>query len=231
MSYANAECIATLKLSEMFEWFWNLAEQWIEEPNVRRKGMSGVIRTTLYGEVVYVKKQLNHLHYSAQYPLGRPTALREADAIAAVRSLGISAPEIIYCESRRFDGEHHTVLVTKALEGYLALEDFTAQAQNQDELDHYKLIRAVALTLATLHSNRWQHSALYAKHIFVRKQGIGYKIALIDLEKARRRLTFQQASLHDIDQFSRHQSCWNQMHWQQFMDEYQKALSAARRGR
>jgi tRNA A-37 threonylcarbamoyl transferase component Bud32 len=215
----------------MFDRFWNLAERWIEEPNVRRKGSSGVIRTTLNREVVYVKKQLNHLHYSPQYPMGRPTALREADAIAAVRGLGINVPEIIYCDSRRVDGEHHTILVTKALQGYLPLEDFVAQADNHDELDNYKLIRAVASTLATLHSNRWQHSALYAKHIFVRKQGIGYKIALIDLEKTRRRLTFQQASLHDIDQFSRHQTCWGQMHWQQFLDEYQKALSAARRNR
>ena len=176
MSYANAEPLAAVKLPEMFEWFWDHAENWIEEPNVRRKGMSGVIRTTLNREVVYVKKQLNHLHYSLRYPLGRPTALREADAVAAVRRLGINAPEIIYCDSRRVNGEHHTILVTTALEGYLALEDFAARAQNQDELDHYKLIR--------------------------------------------------QASLHDIDQFSRHQTCWDQMHWQQFLDEYQKALSA-----
>jgi tRNA A-37 threonylcarbamoyl transferase component Bud32 len=215
----------------MFEWFWNLAEQWTEEPNIRRKGMSGVIRTTLYGQIVYVKKQRNHMHYSTKYPLGRPTALREADAIATVRSLGINVPEIIYCETRRFDGEHHTILVTKALEGYLALEDFAAQEKNQDELDRYQLVRAVASTLATLHRNRWQHSALYAKHIFVRKQGTGFEVALIDLEKARRRLTFQQASLHDIDQLSRHQTCWDQMYWQQFLDEYQKALSAATSGR
>ena len=112
MSYANAEPLATVKLPEMFERFWDHAENWIEEPNVRRKGMSGVIRTTLNREVVYVKKQLNHLHYSLRYPLGRPTALREADAIAAVRGLGINVPEIVYCDSRRVNGEHHTILVT-----------------------------------------------------------------------------------------------------------------------
>ena len=231
MSYASAEVLETVKLPGMFEQFWNLPEQWIEEPNARRKGVSGVVRTTLNQEVVYVKKQLNHLHYSLPYPMGRPTALREADAIATVRALGINAPEIIHCESRRIDGNYHTILVTKALESFLALDDFAAQVKNQDELDNYKLIRAVALTLAILHSNRWQHSALYAKHILVRKQAGDYKVALIDLEKMRRRLTFQQASLHDIDQFSRHQTCWHQMRWQQFLDEYQRALAAARRGR
>jgi len=224
MSYANADNLATVKRPEMFEQFWNLAESWVEEPNARRRGGSGVTRATLGQDVLYVKKQVNHLHYSVPYPMGRPTALREAEAIAAARALGINVPEIIYCNSRRVNGEHHTVLVTRALDGYLSLDDFAAQTQYQDELDHYQLIRAVASTLATLHRNRWQHGALYTKHIFVRKQGRGYKVALIDLEKMRRRLTFQQASLHDIDQFSRHQACWDRVHWQQFLDEYQKAL-------
>ncbi len=212
----------------MFERFWNVAENWVEESNSRRKGSSGVIRITLDGDLLYVKKQVNHLHYSLPYPMGRPTALREAEAIAAVRGLGINVPEIIYCDSRRVGGEHHTLLVTRALEGFLSLDDFDAQAQNHDELDNYKLIRAVASTLAVLHRNRWQHSTLYAKHIFARKQGSNYKVALIDLEKMKRRLTFQQASLHDIGQFSRHQTCWDRVHWQQFLDEYQKALSLAR---
>lgn len=228
MSYANAELLATVNLQGIFERFWNLAESWVEEPNSRRKGSSGVIRTSIDGNHLYVKKQINHLHYSIPYPMGRPTALREAEAIAAVGGLGINVPEVIYCDSRRVDGEHHALLVTKALDGYLSLDDFGAQSPGADELENYKLIRAVASTLAVLHRNRWQHSALYAKHIFVRKQGSDYKVALIDLEKMRRRLTFQQASLHDINQFSRHQTCWEQMHWQQFLDEYQKALSLAR---
>jgi tRNA A-37 threonylcarbamoyl transferase component Bud32 len=228
MSYANAEILPAVKLSDMFERFWNVAENWVDEPNSRRRGSSGVIRATFDGDVLYIKKQVNHLHYSVPYPLGRPTALREAEAIAAAREIGINVPEIIYCDSRRIDGEHHTILVTKALQGFLSLDDFVAQAQNHDELDNYKLIRDVASTLAILHRNRWQHGALYAKHIFVRKQGRHYKIALIDLEKMRRRLTFQQASLHDIDQLSRHQACWDRVHWQQFLDEYQKALSVSR---
>jgi len=228
MSYANAEILAAGKLPEIFERFWNIAESWVEEPNSRRRGSSGVNLTTFNGGSIYVKKQVNHLHYSIPYPMGRPTVLREAEAIAAVRELGINVPEIIYCESRRVDGAHHTLLVTRALDGYLSLADFDAQSPNVDELDNYKLIRAVASTLAILHRNRWQHSALHAKHILVRRYRSDYKVALIDLEKMRRRLTFQQASLHDINHFSRHQSCWDRVHWHQFLDEYQKALFVAR---
>jgi len=69
MSYASAEVFEAVKLPGMFEQFWNLAEQWIEEPNARRKGRSGVIRATFCGEAVYVKKQFNHLHFSPQHPI------------------------------------------------------------------------------------------------------------------------------------------------------------------
>lgn len=40
----------------------------------------------------------------------------------------------------------------------------------------------------------WQHGCLYPKHIFVRVEGEAIEVALIDLEKSRRRLTVNKAS-------------------------------------
>ena len=63
---------------ERFDRWWNTAGDWVEAPNVRRGGESGVQRLQLPdGTLAYVKRQVGHLYRSLRHPLGRPTALRE----------------------------------------------------------------------------------------------------------------------------------------------------------
>ncbi|MDT8440157.1 MAG: lipopolysaccharide kinase InaA family protein [Desulfuromonadales bacterium] len=225
MSCVNAERLQDLAHEEAFERFWTHAENWVEKPNSRRGGISGVIRTNCNGETVYIKKQVNHLHYSIRHPFGRPTALREHEALEAVKRLGLTVPDVIFCDSQRVGGDYRTILVTRDLHGYLPLEEFLLQATPAPQ-EMVAVIRAVAQTLAILHRNRWQHGALYPKHIFISRQGDGYGAALIDLEKMRRRLTIKRAGQRDLAQLSRHQRCWNQAEWSQLLAVYQNTLVA-----
>jgi len=228
MSYANVDIDLGLRVAtgDLFEKFWNLPENWVEPPNRARKGQSGVIRTTFNGEDVYVKKQIGHLHHSLRHPLGRPTALRELEAFAILNKLDIDTPTPLFCESRQIAGLDMTILVTRALDGYLPLSALAAQ-QLMTAAESEELILAVAKTLARLHRQRWQHSALYPTHIFVRRRAAGYRIALLDLEKLRRRLTVSQASRHDMQQFLRRKRCWDEAGIDLLLNRYQRELAAA----
>jgi hypothetical protein len=68
---------------------------------------------------------------------------------------------------------------------------------------------------------------MYIKHIFVRISGEGQaraaEVALLDLEKCRRRLTSKQAAVHDMLQLRRHSS-WDQADWQYLIGHYQQAM-------
>lgn len=75
----------------------------------------------------------------------------------------------------------------------------------------------------------WQHGCLYPKHIFVRVEGEAIEVALIDLEKSRRRLTVNKASQHDLKQLKR-RSSWTGAQWQAFIYGYQTAFGSAIKG-
>ena len=224
MCYAELEGDLKLDSDRLFDLFWNARENWTEEPNVRRNGTSGVTRAVFNEEIVYIKKQTNHLHRNLRHPFGRPTALREAEALGIARKLGITVPDTLFCATRRAAGVRQTVLVTRGLYDFQSLDDFTAQTLVNSQ-EQEQIIRTAAQPLAKLHRNRWQHSALYAKHIMLARKGDGFEIALIDLEKMHRRLTSRQASRHDLDQLSRHQNCWDQTRWGQFLEEYRVAFT------
>lgn len=69
----------------------------MEEPNVRRGGESGVQRiSSNNGELLYAKRQTGHIYRSWLYPLGRPTVLREQDALLALSRLDVRVPELIF---------------------------------------------------------------------------------------------------------------------------------------
>ena len=67
--------------------WWSVTGEWVEEPNNRRGGFSGVPRVVLpqSGECYYVKRQRNHLFRSVRYPTGRPKLLREWQSMPSIR--------------------------------------------------------------------------------------------------------------------------------------------------
>ena len=83
---------------DRFDYYWNQRGEWVEEPNVRRGGESGVQRVVgRDGQLLYAKRQTGHIYRSWLHPFGRPTVLRELDALTGVSRLGVRVPQIVFC--------------------------------------------------------------------------------------------------------------------------------------
>ncbi|MCD5993375.1 InaA protein [Pseudomonas sp. CDFA 602] len=220
-----------------FGHFWSERGEWVEEPNVRRGGESGVQRViTGDGATLYSKRQTGHTYRSWLHPFGRPTVLRERDALEGLRKLGVGVPEIVYCGAER-DQQHgwRALLVTVALDGFEEIDHWIAGGARarHGELLYEQALNEVGTTLARMHLGRWQHSCLYSKHIFVRVSGEGAQaraeVALLDLEKGRRRLTAYSAAQHDMKQLKRHSS-FSAADWQKLVYFYQAAFGSSIKG-
>jgi tRNA A-37 threonylcarbamoyl transferase component Bud32 len=219
-----------------FQRWWDTQGEWIEEPNRRRDGESGVQRIRLRDAQqppLYCKRQIGHLYRSLLHPFGRPTALRERHALQAMRDLGVGVPELIYCGTRQQAGRWQALLVTKALDGFVSLEDWYGEempAYYGDTLQG-RMLEAVGSTLGRIHQARWQHGCCYPKHIFLKVHGEGsaawVEVALLDLEKSRRRLRRSAAARHDLRQLKRHRQTMPEQDWQRLLAAH-AAFSRAR---
>jgi hypothetical protein len=228
MTVASSNVSHSLSSASLDHW-WHIQGEWVEQPNERRGGYSGVQRIIQHGQLLYAKKQTGHIYRSLFHPWGRPTVLRERDALLAALKAGVTVPEIVYCAAERGSEGWRAMLVTKALDGFQPLDEwYASHAREQcDATLQQQLLQQIAQCLANLHRARQQHGCMYAKHIFVRIQTTGTtascEIALLDLEKSRRRLTSKQAALHDMLQLRRH-SPWDQSEWQSLISHYQQAM-------
>lgn len=207
-------------LPQSFEAWWSVPGNWVEEPNQRRGGWSGMLRATLGGRLYYVKKQCNHLHRSLASPRGEPTTEREYRNILRLESLGIRVPHPVFRGSGRTADGYAGILVTEALEGFVSLDTLEADAV----ADRRLLAEKVGAVIGILHRAQLQHSCLYDKHIMVRGQGAQVEVALIDLEKLRRPMLPWRAAAHDLDQLSRHQSLWDDGDWRALLAAHALAL-------
>ncbi|WP_249583532.1 lipopolysaccharide kinase InaA family protein [Pseudomonas viridiflava] len=219
-----------------FSHFWSQSGEWVEEPNVRRGGESGVQRLiTDDGQTLYSKRQTGHIYRSWLHPFGRPTVLRERDALEGLNRLGVSVPQIVFCGAERTENEWRALLVTEALEGFEEFEKWLAAGGREQygELLYEQMLSEIGKTLARMHLGRWQHSCLYIKHIFVRVTGEGdqarAEVALLDLEKGRRRWTAYGAAQHDMKQLRRHSS-FSAADWQKLVYFYQAAFGSSIKG-
>lgn len=218
---------SAISASVEFNHWWNAAGDWVEEPNERRGGTSGVKRARAAdGAMIYVKLQTGHLYRSLSHPLGRPTVLREADALRALQALGVTVPSLVFCGARREQQQWRAVLATRALEGYLNLADWYGSAP--DAQQRAALTRELARALARMHRGRWQHGCLYAKHIFVRNSAVQGEVdvALLDLEKARRRPLPYLAARRDLAQLDRHRGSMPDADWRELVQWHQRLLRA-----
>ncbi|MFD1259551.1 lipopolysaccharide kinase InaA family protein [Entomomonas asaccharolytica] len=212
-----------------FAYWWNIQGEWVEEPNVRRGGESGVLRTTdANGHTLYIKHQEGHIYRSICHPLGQATILREYKAYCAFAKAQVKTPKVIYCGSL----DKKAILVTESLDGFIDLDSWLTLCRQQNTSAEiiYKVLEATAKMLARMHHNRLQHNCTYAKHIFVKVSEQANlpvaEVALLDLEKSRRRLTTKAAALHDIPQIKRH-SLLNAEEWRYFVNCYEKAFGCS----
>ncbi len=233
------QCAAETEVApqDRFDYFWNQRGEWVEEPNVRRGGESGVQRLMGGdGQLLYVKRQTGHIHRSLQHPLGRPTVMREHAALIGVTALGVRVPEIVFCGAQR-DPVHkwRALLVTKSLDGFEEIDRWYAAGgrERHGEAINERVLKDLAENLARMHKGRWQHGCLYDKHVFVRVTGEGetakVEVALIDLEKSRQRLTANRAAVHDLKQLRRHSS-FREAEWKKLVYFYETAFGSAIKG-
>ncbi len=233
------ECASELDAAptDRFEYFWNKQGEWVEEPNQRRGGQSGVQRIlSSSGRLLYAKRQIGHIYRTWLHPFGRPTVLRERDAMQGLRLLDVEVPELVFCGAQR--GPEHqwqALLVTAALDGFVEIDNWYAAGERERHGEglHDRLLQAVATTLVRMHKGRWQHGCLYAKHVFVRVDGEGeqaqVRVALLDFEKCRQRLSSQRAAAHDLKQLRRHSS-WNDADWQKLYYFYKTVFGSPIKG-
>lgn len=218
-----------------FQRWWEAQGEWVEEPNQRRDGESGVKRLRLADPqrpLLYCKRQTGHLYRSLAHPFGRPTALREYQALRALERLGIRVPRVVYCAAQRPAGQWQALLVTEELSGFVSLEQWYQEARHlRDAAVQARLLQRLGEMLARLHRAGWQHGCLYPKHIFLRVDGEGadaeVEVALLDLEKCRRRLWPRQASRRDMDQLRRRAPAISTADWAVLQAHYQAALLGA----
>ena len=228
---------ASMSFPDNFEHFWSQQGEWVEEPNVRRGGESGVQRINgMDGELLYAKRQTGHIYRDWLHPFGRPTVLREQDALLALTRLGVRVPQLVFCGAQR-DPVHkwRALLVTKSLDGFGEIEHWYAGGgrERHGEAVHDQILLALAENLARMHKGRWQHGCIYIKHVFVRVTGEGeaakVEVALLDFEKCRQRLTARQAASHDLKQLRRHSS-FSDADWKKLVYFYEAAFGSAIKG-
>lgn len=227
----------SVAIEDCFERYWRQQGEWVEAPNQRRGGESGVQRVhDANGRLLYVKRQVGHTYRNWRYPLGRPTVLRERDALIAMQRLGVGVPEMVFCGAQQgADKQWQALLVTAALDGFVEIDHWYAAGgcERYGDAVHDRVLKTIAHTLARMHLGRWQHGCLYAKHLFVRVTGSGESaqvdVALLDLEKSRQRLTAYKAASHDLKQLRRHSS-WSTADWKKLNYFYETVFGSAIKG-
>lgn len=192
-----------------FGYWWSVAGEWVEPPNERRNGWSGMLRVRDGDRLYYVKRQRNHLCRTLLHPFGWPTASREWHYLDRLRRIGVGVAQPVFHGVRATPEGQEAVLVTEDLAGFTALSAQTSL----DAVQRMKLAHELGRSLGILHRARLQHSSLYDKHVMVRWEGAGVEIALIDLEKMRGRLTRGAAARHDLEQLRRRQKVLDDEAW------------------
>ncbi len=195
---------------------WHLEAAWVEAPNERRKGTSGVFRYPLEAgdgaiQPVFVKRQRNHNTKTCRHPIrGVPTFLREVAYIRKLRRAGIPVVDVWYYGQAISGGVQHAILVTRALEGYVSLDQWFALDENRSDEGRVRaVLRAVVDAVKPIHARGIGHGSLYGKHIFVRAgaggdaAGAAFDVCLIDLERARRSLFHDRMIRMDLSQLLR----------------------------
>lgn len=201
-----------------FDALWSLPQDWFEPPNARRGGWSGVsrhlLKTPAGGEIgVFVKRQQDHGFRSLRHPLrGRPTFEREWHNIQAYRTCGVPTLEPVYFAWRRQAGHQQAILITRELEGFttlLALQQQWAEQGRPSRRHRMALLDALAEMVGRMHGCGLQHNCLYPKHLFLREQGGGWELRVIDLEKTKRRRGRDAARVRDLSTLGRYAEGWS----------------------
>ena len=198
----NIEALTTRK----FEWF--------EEPNLRFGGRSGVTRLCLNPEapkaeqvMVFLKIQHNHCYRTIQNGmLKRQTFEREMDAFEGLKDTGL-LPELLLFAKWNKDGDVGSVVITRALDGFVEIKDFISQIRrtlSEPDAQIRKVLASVADASRVMHEANWLHCSYKPKHVFIGAEKDGkFPIRLIDFERARHPFRTKYYVTEDLSRFLR----------------------------
>ena len=218
-----------------FAAIWSREADWVEAPNVKRHGWSGVCRLELrQGDDVpwgiYLKRQENHAYRSLRNPFRlQPTAGREYRRLWELKAAAIAAPEVLYYGERRNGRSLQAILMTREVPRSISLDAYLGLAHQRPAAEVKDILVKTAALIARLHRCYIQHCALYGKHVLIR----GFsdrptasvpgerqpRPVLIDVEKARRRPLRLGIALRDLSQFYR-RTPWDADQWETFVTHY-----------
>lgn len=210
-----------------YDRLWKLEGDWVEPPNHRRGGWSGVCRTELAAPEgthtgVYLKRQENHRHLTVLHPIrGEATFAREFRMIQHLRKHQVPTLNLL-CYAEQFEnGTSQALLMTEALEGYRSMEEvlYDGEALAMPVAERRRLLRALARTIRKMHDAGVQHRCLYPKHLMIRETD-DYQVALIDLEKSRRVFTPYVHAIRDLITLNRHSTALSRSDRLYFFREY-----------
>ena len=220
---------------DTFDAIWALDAEWVEEPNVRRQGWSGMCRFELNESAsppreIYLKRQENHGYRSLRNPFRYlPTAYREYQRLVAMQAAAIAAPEVLYYGDRNTGTKMQAILMTREIPQSIPLDDYLQQADDRPPTEVHRLIIDTATLIAKLHHHHFQHCSLYGKHILISGFDADTPASthteqplvphLIDVEKTRWRLSRLAIAVRDLNQLYRHVP-WAEAQWDIFLEQY-----------
>lgn len=230
-----------------FDACWRVQLATVEPGNEGRGGWSTVGRHTVSAPDgsrlgLYVKRQQDHVYRSWRHPWrGRPTGEREMRTLRRCRALGIPTAEPVLYAQRRLGRHLQGVLVTRELAGYRALDDLLGDWRRDGPSPRalrLRLLQLLASQVRALHAARLEHNCLYPKHLMVRTAWLAGDmndagaVALIDLEKCKRRWWRSTCTLRDLDTLNRRSVGWSRTDRRRFLGWYLGAgPRLSRRGR
>lgn len=183
-----------------YDAFWEQPQNWVEAPNFRRGGWSGVVRMTLSdadgrARIAYLKRQEGQRRRTlSSSGRARPTYYQEFLSLTHFRTLGAPVVDWV-CYGERGPA---ALLVTLAPNGYLSLSELAARGDGA-LLD--QALEATVMALGALHCHRWRHGSCYPAHVLVNPDTL--EVRLLDLERSRRRRSVAAAARADLQQLVR----------------------------
>lgn len=191
-----------------FESWWALSLEAVDETNLDRGGWSTVYTYRHKGKSFYVKRQSNHLSRGFSSRLRKiPTFEMEFQQIGRYKKNEIPCIDPVFFETRKVGGEsnleYQAILVTEALEGWVALDRLLSGDEVIGYQNKVQLCAALASSISHLHSAGIEHYNLYPKHIFVRPSADGFEVRFIDLETSRSNFGLLKKKCRDIETLSR----------------------------
>ncbi|MCK5311514.1 MAG: hypothetical protein KAJ62_05365 [Desulfobacteraceae bacterium] len=206
-----------------FKQLWNRDDPWFEEPNIGRRdsksAWSGVSKIQYNGHDFFLKKQENYFSYSVQPPFRQLIVQKENANIQLFESFKIPTLDIVYFGIRKQSanpfGKTQGILITKALDNYIPLNEAKKQYWDLNGHEQLKIKRAVIANIAALvqktHKSGLMHRCLYPKHIYIDKkfcktgeqQTNDPVCRFIDLESARKVPYNSKKQLRDLETLNR----------------------------